>query len=144
MDEAEVAAFFDRYAASMNRALEGKDDVDAAAGFYAQSYIAASPEGLMTGGNDEGLKTALAQGYRHYRDSGAREMRVERVDVTPLGDDHCVAHVAWCAIYERMDESTEALEFTVHYFVRREDGGLKVFGWVAGDEQAPLREHGLG
>lgn len=142
--EKDVAALFDRYAASMNRALAGRADVDEAARLYAPCYIAASPDGLMTGVNDEALKQALSQGFRHYRDTGAREMRVGRVDLTPLGPDHCVAHVAWSATYARADGATEVLAFTVHYFVRRDDAGVQVFGWVSGDERALLREHGLG
>jgi len=36
-----------------------------------------------------------------------------------------------------------ALDFDVHYLVQALEGEAKVFGWVLGDEQALLREHGI-
>jgi hypothetical protein len=53
-----------------------------------------------------------------------------------------VAHVAWTATYARKDQPGVAIDFDVHYFVRKLDGEPKVFGWVSGDEQALLKKHG--
>jgi hypothetical protein len=35
------------------------------------------------------------------------------------------------------------IDFEVHYFVRTADGKAKIFGWISGDEQTLLREHGI-
>lgn len=35
------------------------------------------------------------------------------------------------------------IDFDVHHLVQQRDGGPKVFGWIAGDEQALLRERGI-
>jgi hypothetical protein len=60
-----------------------------------------------------------------------------------MDDHHCVAHVAWTATYARTDRPDVALDFEVHYFVQKLDGAAKVFGWVSGDEEALLRQHGI-
>ncbi|MOA64116.1 hypothetical protein D3C78_1900710 [compost metagenome] len=55
-----------------------------------------------------------------------------------------MAHVAWTATYARKDQPDVAIDFDVHYFVQTLDREApKVFGWVTGDEQALLREHGI-
>jgi hypothetical protein len=70
-------------------------------------------------------------------------MRIRDVRVSPLDDQHCVAHVAWTATYARNDQPDVAIDFDGHYFVRALGGKPKVFGWVSGYEQALLREHGI-
>jgi hypothetical protein len=39
--------------------------------------------------------------------------------------------------------SDVAMDFEVHYFVQVSEGKPQVFGWVSGDEQALLKEHGI-
>ena len=104
---------------------------------------AASPAGVMTGKNDDQLKQVMAQGYARYRAIGTKEMRIRDVRISPMDEHHCVAHVAWTAIYARKNQSNAAIAFDVHYLVQRLDGEPKVFGWVSGDEQALLRRHGI-
>jgi hypothetical protein len=70
-------------------------------------------------------------------------MRIRNVRLSPIDEHHCVAHVAWTATYARRDQADAAIDFDVHYFVQKLDGEPKVFGWVSGDEQALLREHGI-
>lgn len=141
--EASVRAFFERYESFFNRALAGDMDMGEVAALYAPAFIAASPAGVMTGENDEKLRQAMAQGYAHYRAIGTKEMRIRDVRMSPMDAHHCVAHVAWMATYARKDRSKVAIDFEVHYLVQKLDGDPKVFGWVAGDEQALLKEHGI-
>lgn len=35
------------------------------------------------------------------------------------------------------------IDFEVHYLVRSLDDAPKIFGWVSGDEQMLLRQHGI-
>jgi hypothetical protein len=118
-------------------------DMDAVAALYASEFIAASPAGVMAGKNDDRLKQVMAQGYARYRAMGTKEMRTRDVRLSPMDDHHCVAHVAWTATYARTDRPDVALDFEVHYFVQKLDGAVKVFGWVSGDEEALLRQHGI-
>lgn len=140
---ASIEDLFARYARTMNEALAGKPDLDATAALYAPEFVSATPAGVMTGKNDEALRRAMAGGYAHYRAIGTKEMLVGKLEVSPLDDMHCVAHVGWTARYARPGRPDVTIDFTVHYLVRTEGGAARVFGWVAGDEQALLAEHGI-
>jgi hypothetical protein len=141
--EASVRALFERYERTFNAALGGAAGMDEVASLYASAFIAASPAGVMTGANDESLRQAMAQGYAHYRAIGTRGMRIREVRITPIDDLHCLAHVAWTATYAREGQADLGIDFEVHYLVQALNGEPKVFGWVSGDEQALLREHGI-
>jgi hypothetical protein len=141
--ETSVRKFFERYERCFNQCLRGDIDIDEVAALYASEFIAASPAGVMAGKNDDQLEQTLAQGYARYRAMGTKEMRIRNVRLSSIDGCHCVAHVAWTAIYARNDQPDVAIDFDVHYFVQRLDGEPKVFGWVSGDEQALLREHGI-
>jgi hypothetical protein len=143
MMEAGIRRFFERYERVFMRALAGQADMEEVAALYAPEFIAASPAGVMAGKNDDGLRQAMAQGYEHYRAIGTKDMRVRDIRVSPMDDHHCVAHVAWTATYAGRDRPDIPIDFEVHYLVRTMGGEPKVFGWVAGDEQALLKKHGI-
>lgn len=141
--EARVRKLFERYEQLFNLSLGGDMDMRAIASLYASHFIAATPAGVVTGRNNDKLKQVMAQGYGHYRAIGTKEMRIRDIRLSPIDEHHCVAHVAWTATYARKGQSDLAIDFDVHYFVRVVDGEPKVFGWVSGDEQALLKQHGL-
>ncbi len=141
--ETSVRKLFERYERVFNAALHGDVDMDDVAALYAADFIAASPAGVMTGKNDEQLKQVMAQGYARYRAIGTKEMRIRGLRISPMDERHCVAHVAWRATYARNDKPDVTIDFDVHYLVQRLGAEPKVFGWVSGDEQAVLKEHGI-
>ena len=138
-----VRKLFERYESFFNRSLDGNPSMDEVALLYASDFIAASPAGVMTGKNDDQLKQVMTQGYARYRAIGTKGMRIRHIRLSPIDQHHCVAHVAWTATYARKDQSDTTIDFDVHYLVQKLDGDAKVFGWVSGDEQALLREHGI-
>jgi hypothetical protein len=141
--ETSIRKLFERYERVFNAALHGDVDMDDVAGLYAAEFIAASPAGVMTGKNDEQLKQVMAQGYARYRVIGTKEMRIRGLRISPMDEHHCVAHVAWRATYVRNDRPDVTIDFDVHYLVQQLGAEPKVFGWVSGDEQAVLKEHGI-
>lgn len=141
--ETSVRRLFERYGNVFNQSLGGNMDMDEVAALYASEFIAASPAGVMTGKNDDQLKQVMAQGYARYRAIGTKEMRIRNVRLSSIDDHHCIAHVAWTAIYVRKDQPDVAIDFDVHYFIQKLEGEPKVFGWVSGDEQALLKKHGI-
>ena len=141
--ESDVKELFERYESVFNQSLGGDMDLDSVAALYASEFIAASPAGVTAGKNDDQLKQVMAQGYARYRAMGTKEMRIRNVRLSPMDDHHCVAHVAWTATYARKDRLDVAIDFDVHYFVQKLEGEPKVFGWVSGDEEALLRQHGI-
>ena len=141
--ETSVRKLFERYERVFNAALHGDVDMSDVAALYASDFIAASPAGVMTGKNDEQLKQVMAQGYARYRAIGTKEMRIRGLRISPMDEHHCVAHVAWRATYVRNDKPDVTIDFDVHYLVQQLGAEPKVFGWVSGDEQAVLQEHGI-
>jgi len=141
--ETSVRKLFERYEHVFNASLHGDGDMNDVAALYAAEFIAASPAGVMTGKNDEQLKQVMAQGYARYRAIGTKEMRVRQLRISPMDEHHCIAHVAWRATYVRNDKPDATIDFDVHYLVQQLGAGPKVFGWVSGDEQAVLKEHGI-
>jgi hypothetical protein len=141
--ETAVRKLFGRYESSFRRSLAGDLDMDEVASLYASDFVAASPAGVMTGKNDDQLKQVMAQGYAHYRAIGTKGMRIRHVRLSPIDEHHCVAHVSWTADYARADQPDTSIDFDVHYLVQKLDSEAKVFGWVSGDEQALLKQHGI-
>lgn len=141
--ESDVKELFERYESVFNQSLGGDMDLDSVAALYASEFIAASPAGVTAGKNDDQLKQVMAQGYARYRAMGTKEMRIRDVRLSPMDARHCVAHVAWTATYSRTGQPDVAIDFDVHYFVQKLEGEPKVFGWVSGDEEALLRQHGI-
>lgn len=141
--EASVRKLFERYERSFNRSLKGDVDMTEIASLYTVNVIAATPAGVTTRKNDDRLKQVMRQGFAHYRAIGNKEMRLRGVNLAPIDESHCLAHVGWTATYARANQPDLSIDFDVHYFVRTFGGVAKVFGWVSGDEQALLKKHGI-
>lgn len=141
--ETNVRKLFARYEKISKASLHGNVDMDEVAALYTSEIVAATPAGVMTGKNDEHLKQAMAEGYARYRAIGTKEMRIQGLRISPMDEHHCVAHVAWRATYVRKNQSDVVIDFDVHYLVQQLGAEPKVFGWVSGDEQALLRQHGV-
>lgn len=138
-----VENLFERYEDTFRRSLAGEIDMAEVASLYAPEFIAASPLGVRAGKNDEDFQQSMAQGYAYYRTIGTRDMQVRDVRLSAIDECHCVAHVAWTATYLRDDLPETAIDFEVHYLVQILNGAAKVFGWVSGDENAVLKQHGV-
>lgn len=141
--EAAVRDLFARYEKFFHQALAGDLDADQLAALYATDFIAASPAGVRAGHNDQTLLRAMAQGYDWYRKIGTTGMRIRSIRLDPIDPLHCLAHIGWSATYTRPDLPETTVDFELHYLVQVIDGVAKVFGWVAGDEQTLLRQHGI-
>lgn len=138
-----VEGFFARYEQFFAQSLAGKMDGNEISSLYAQEFIAASPLGVLAGKNDPAFQQALAQGYVQYRKIGTKDMRVRKVDISPIDELHCVAHVAWTATYTTPHSPYISIDFDVHYLLQQLGSGPRIFGWVAGDEQEVLKQHGV-
>lgn len=137
--------FFSDYGARMNRALSGTPeiDVEATAGAFADCFIAASPRGVSCAKNDAELRAKIPQGYAFYRSIGTKSMNITGVEITPLDDLHAMAKVHWDSHSVRKDGQDVRIEFDVIYLVQTLGGMHRIFGYITGDEQKVLKEHGL-
>jgi hypothetical protein len=95
--------FFAAYAAGFNRALADvpEIDVEATAGAFADCFIAADPNGVSCGKNDEQFRAQIPEGFAFYRSIGTKSMRVASLAVTPLDDYHLMAKVRRVSVYRK-------------------------------------------
>ncbi|HEX5686229.1 MAG TPA: hypothetical protein VFY73_19545 [Ideonella sp.] len=137
-------ALFHDYAAVFERSLGDVVDSAAIRGFFAESFVSAGPNGqLQMGSNDTGFEQALQQAYGFYKAIGTQRMWVERVRAQAIDGEHDIVQVAYIAEYLRPDGERLSIPFQVSYLMQRRAQGPKIFGFVAGDEMAVYRQHGL-
>lgn len=140
-----IEAFFKDYAGRMNNALgeNPKDDVEGQSGAFADFFVEASPSGVVGGKNDEEFRAKIPQGNAYYRSLGTQSMNIEKLEITPLNDQHAYARVQWKAIYKKPDGSVIPLEFEVIYFLQVLNDTPKIFAYIAGDESGLYEKHGI-
>ena len=134
--------FFKVYADAYNRSLGDRVDYDAIVSSFTDCFVAAGPEGVNCGKNDDGFRAALDSGYAFYKSIGTRKMSVRRVDVTPIDDRHHMAKVHYRADYAKRGRGT-SIDFDLTYLLQTRDGVSRIFAFIAGDEMGAYRKHGL-
>jgi hypothetical protein len=143
MTKESVQELFQQYQQFFRNAIDGDVDLEQGASFYATAVIGAAPAGVMVAQNDEKFWLSMRQDFEAYRKMGTKDMRIRGIDVTPIDELHCLARVGWTAVYDRGDAPDISIDFDVHYLVQQVQGTPKIFGWISGDEQAALEEHGI-
>jgi hypothetical protein len=140
---AAVDRFFQSYVDAFNRSLGERVDVEGIRSHFSDCFVAAGPQGVKCGDNTEEFAETLRQGYAFYTAIGTRAMALRGVTATPIDDLHQMATVDYRATYEKPSGETVEIDFAVTYFLESRDESFKIFGFVAGDEMALYREHGL-
>ncbi|UCI23597.1 nuclear transport factor 2 family protein [Mesorhizobium sp. B2-8-5] len=141
--KADVQKFFKTYEKVYNDAIAGNVDMDDFGAMYSTGFVSVTPVGVMVGENGKKFQDTMRKGFEAYRAMGSKTMTCKDVSVTAIDQDRCVAKVEWSGEYERKDKRLVTIDFEVDYLVERRQGSLKVFGWIAGDEQAEFNKHGL-
>lgn len=136
--------FFREYAAAYRRSLGETVDSKMIRAFFAEGFVAASTTGkVQAGENDDAFEETLKKGYAFYKAIGTRSMDVERVEAQSLCEAHDKVRVFYRAGYRRPDGKALEIPFDVTYLLQRRQGGPKIFAFVAGDEAALYKQHGL-
>ena len=144
MDAPNYEAFFSDYVHAYERSLGERVDTKAIRGFFVESFLSASVAGQVSAGaNDDAFEKTLQQAYVFYRAIGTVSMQLERVEAEPLYENHDRVRVFYRAGYRKHDGTQPSISFDVMYLVQRRPGGPKIFGFIAGDEMAVYRQHGL-
>ncbi|HJU40452.1 MAG TPA: hypothetical protein VJ724_12815 [Tahibacter sp.] len=142
---ASLEEFFGAYADAYNRSLAGDVDETGIRSAYAAHYVSATPAGVVAGGNDATFGAKLRQMYAFYDGIGASGLVLRNVDARAIDDLHDIARVGWRGRYVRpRDGETVDIDFDVTYLMQSlRPHCPQIFAFVAGDELAVLREHGL-
>lgn len=142
ISKGDVEQFFHRYAMAFKDGLEGSLDMEALRSLYSTQFIAAGPQGVMAGDNDDAFGERMSKGYEQYRQIGTKAMIVTAVEVHPIDKTHCLAHVDWNSEFEKDGRHID-VPFTNTYLLEQSDGKLKAFVWITGDEVQLLKDNGL-
>lgn len=144
MDLPDYEAFFRAYTQAYERSLVESVDVAAIRGFFAEAFVGAGVSGhVAAGANDDSFEATLRKGFAFYKAIGTTSMQVERVESQPLYENHDRVRVFYRAGYRRKDGSEVSIPFDLVYLLQRRSGGPKIFGFIAGDEMAAYKAHGL-
>jgi hypothetical protein len=135
--------FFRDYADAFNRALSGQLVLDEVRAAFADSFVAANPNGVTCGRNDDQFAAVLEQAYDFYRRIGTRRMTVTKVEPTQIDGLHTLARVSWRADYEKPNGEAVQIDFEVAYLLRDAEPRPQIFAFVGGDETAAYEKHGL-
>jgi len=137
--DAAINKFFEDYDARFNDALSGKPvDIDGTLNSFAESFIEASPVGIIVGNNDAQFRKAIPQGYEFYKSIGTKSMKIISKQIIPLDELHFLVKTHWLAKYE-----TQEIAFDIFYFLQKREEEFKIFAYVTGDEKKVLKERGL-
>lgn len=138
-----VEQFFAGYVVAFNRSLQGEVDIAGIRAHFSPCFVAAGPGGVNCGQNDESFSDTLRQGYAFYASIGTKAMAVRGIATTPIDEGHQMARVEYRATYEKPGGETLDLDFAVTYLLAARDETYEIFAFVAGDEMALYRKHGL-
>ena len=139
-----IEDFFTDYEKHFNDAMSEKDS-DVASQIqksFADCFIESSPAGLNCGKNDDEFLKKVKQGFDFYKRIGSTGMNIVSKDITLLDDFHAMAKVYWRYSYLK-DNKPGNIDFHIIYFVTTLNNEIRIFAYIAGDEQKALREKGL-
>ncbi len=142
-DPEEIRRFFAQFEAAYNRALIEPGDAEALAETFADSFVAANPNGVLCWKNDENLSEIIRQGFEFYRSVGAKSARIASLSVTPVDGAHAFVRAEWEMLFRRPGGDLEAIRSEVAYLVQTIDEEPRIFSFITPDERQMFRERGL-
>lgn len=118
------------------------NDTSIIARCYAENFIAAGPSGSMTYKNDEKFSQWLEDMFKFNRKVGMQEMKVIKVETSPIGQYYTRALVRWGAVYSKNIDET--IEFEITYILYHVNDELKIIMYVSHEnEEDVLKEKGI-
>jgi hypothetical protein len=138
-----VDRFFQRYVEAFNRSLGESVDIAGIRAHFSPCFVAAGPNGVQCGQNDDSFAETLQIGYAFYTSIGTRAMALRGVTTTPIDATHQMAKVDYRATYEKPSGERIEIDFDVTYMLAARGDTFEIFAFVAGDEMALYRKHGL-
>jgi hypothetical protein len=145
MENKKIDKFFEDYENNFNKGLSGKDtDINEdVVNSFADCFIESSPVGVICGKNDESFPQRVREGFDFYRSIGTQAMNILSKETTALDDFHSMVKVRWHYSAFKKDSSMVMIDFDTIYFLRIINDDIRIFAYIAGDEQKSLKENGL-
>jgi hypothetical protein len=141
--QARIEQFFHDYVANFNQALGDDPDFEEIRSAFAPCFVAADPARVSCGKNNGTFTRSLKQGYEFYRSIGTQEVRLQKLQITPIDERHAMVKVSYGSTYAREDLEPTEIDFDVTYLLHFEGPDPQIFAFVTGDEMAALRAAGV-
>jgi hypothetical protein len=135
-------SYFEDYSALYNRALTDLSALKDIMARFSDCFIAAGPDGVKCGENNDAFRKQLEGGYAFHKQIGTKRMTKTRCEVTEIDATHHMVKVSYHADYEKGGRKV-GLDFDVTYLLDSGKGEPKIFAFIAGDEMEAYRKAGL-
>ena len=130
-----IKTLFDDYAKSFS-ALE----LQKHARFFADSFVAAGPKGVISQGRDEFIKNA-DEAAAFYRKVGQESVEIKSMKETWFSENYVMVTVHWAAHFKKL---SKPVEFDVSYLVQLTEDKPKIILFISyEDEEEVMKELGL-
>ncbi|MBW7456488.1 hypothetical protein ACFOLF_35075 [Paenibacillus sepulcri] len=141
-----VTQFFRAYEQRINDALADPESIEVPAmtAAYTESFLEANPKGVQVFQNDEQYAEALKPAFENQRRIGTKSMSITSIHTFKMDDLHAAAAIHWRAVYCRQKDGKEiSIDFDETYLLQFIGDTPRIFAYIAGDEEAALKEHDL-
>jgi hypothetical protein len=116
-------------------------DMTKSAGFFAETFISASPKGAIAQ-SKTGFLNLASQAADFYKNVGQTSARIISADETPISAEYSMVKVHWGVTFKKT--GARLIEFDVSYFVHKAVPEPKIIMFIAHqDEQQAMQELGL-
>jgi len=116
-------------------------DIEKSAGFFADSFISAGPNGTITNSKTEFLRSA-SKAADFYRSMGQKSAKILTLDERPITEQYSMVKVHWGVTFQKTGD--KLIEFDVSYLVQKTGKEPKIILFIAHqDEQKAMQELGL-
>jgi hypothetical protein len=107
---------------------------------YADDFIAAGPNGIISQKREEFIKNA-DKAAEFYRKVGQERAEIKSMKETWFGDDYAMVTIHWAAYFKTLDKPAE---FDVSYLVQLTDEKPRIILFISHeDEEETMKELGL-
>jgi hypothetical protein len=116
-------------------------DFEKNAEFFADSFISAGPNGIITRSKAEFLKEAR-KASEFYKSIGQQSAKIISLDEIPISDQYSMIKVHWGVTFRKTGD--KLIGFDVSYIVQKIGQEPKIILFIAHqDEQKAMKELGL-
>jgi hypothetical protein len=135
-----MTTFTDFFTAYGRASLD--NDTGIIANCYAENFMVAGPSGSMAFKNDEKFTQWLKDMFEFNRKVGMQEMKVLKVETSPVGEFYTRALVRWGAVFSK--NTDEIIEFEITYILHHVNDELKIIMYISHEnEEDVLKEKGI-
>lgn len=145
MTQPDYDAWFRAYAEAYTQSLQDGVQVETIRSYYAETVLALGVDGTLNAAEATTnlLRPVLEHLFAFYVSIGARRMVIDRVEVSPLYENHDRVLVYYAGEYEAPDGVPLTILFDTVYLIQRRPTGPVIFAFIAGDETGLYKHHGL-